>query len=598
MITLQTLKWDNCFSYGSGNELNLNDNIVTQILGTNGMGKSSIPLIIEEALYNKNSKGIKKADIPNRYVNDGYNIYLSFTKDEDRYEITINRKTSIKVKLEKNGIDISSHTATNTYKTIQDVLGVDFKTFSQLVYQNTNASLQFLTATDANRKKFLIDLLHLEKYVELFEIFKSASREVSAVSNTIDGKLTTVENWLKNNKLSDTSILPMLNLEIDTSEDEKTLSFLTVEIENISEKNKKISKNNQYKKLLEAIDIAKIQASSIKEYESYDDLQEDLGSYNAVASGALQTIKKLEKLSDKCPTCGQPIDISTEKQMLETAREQASEAQGKANAIKPIIEEIKRNNREFENNETNRKNWEDLFRLHDRTLPSSLLDQQELRSRLDDVQSRLREAKKNLAELAAENERRTHQNTRVQVIQEQTADFQTQLEEYSKELKENQKLESNLEILKKSFSTNGLLAYKIENLVGELEELANEYLAELSDGRFTLEFVVSNDKLNVQITDNGNVVDILALSSGELARVNTATLIAIRKLMSSISKSKINILFLDEVINVLDDLGREKLVEVLLREGLNTYIVSHGWSHPLLEKIEVVKHENISKLER
>ena len=598
MITLQTLKWDNCFSYGSGNELNLNDNIVTQILGTNGMGKSSIPLIIEEALYNKNSKGIKKADIPNRYVNDGYNIYLSFTKDEDRYEITINRKTSIKVKLEKNGTDISSHTATNTYKTIQDVLGVDFKTFSQLVYQNTNASLQFLTATDANRKKFLIDLLHLEKYVELFEIFKSASREVSAVSNTIDGKLTTVENWLKNNKLSDTSILPMLDLEIDTSEDEEASRSLTVQIENISEKNKKISKNNQYKKLLEAIDIAKIQASSIKEYESYDALQEDLGSYNAVASGALQTIKKLEKLSDKCPTCGQSIDISTEKQMLETARDQASEAQGKADAIKPIIEEIKRNNREFENNETNRKNWEDLFRLYDRDLPSSLLDQQELRSRLDDVQSRLREAKKNLAELAAENERRTHQNTRVQVIQEQTADFQAQLEEYSKELKENQKLESNLEILKKSFSTNGLLAYKIENLVGELEELANEYLAELSDGRFTLEFVVSNDKLNVQITDNGNVVDILALSSGELARVNTATLIAIRKLMSSISKSKINILFLDEVINVLDDLGREKIVEVLLREGLNTYIVSHGWSHPLLEKIEVVKHENISKLER
>ena len=176
MITLRTLKWDNCFSYGSGNELTLNDNTVTQIIGTNGMGKSSIPLIIEEALYNKNSKGIKKADIPNRYIDDGYNIYLSFTKDEDRYEITITRKSSIKVKLEKNSEDISSHTATNTYKSIQEIIGVDFKTFSQLVYQNTNASLQFLTATDANRKKFLIDLLHLEKYVELFEVFKEAAR--------------------------------------------------------------------------------------------------------------------------------------------------------------------------------------------------------------------------------------------------------------------------------------------------------------------------------------------------------------------------------------------------------------------------------------
>ena len=156
----------------------------------------------------------------------------------------------------------------------------------------------------------------------------------------------------------------------------------------------------------------------------------------------------------------------------------------------------------------------------------------------------------------------------------------------------------HLEVLKKAFSTNGLLAYKIENLVKELEELTNYYLAELSDGRFTLEFVVSNDKLNVQITDNGNIVDILALSSGELARVNTATLIAIRKLMSSISKSKINILFLDEVIAVLDDVGREKLVEVLLEEDLNTYVVSHGWTHPLLDKVEVVKSGNVSKLEQ
>ena len=173
MITLKTLKWDNCFSYGEGNYLNLEENIVTQIIGTNGMGKSSIPLIIEEALYNKNSKGIKKADIPNRYLDKGYKIYLLFTKDTDTYEILVDRKANIKVTLLHNSEDISSHTATNTFKTIQDIIGVDFKTFSQLVYQNTNSSLQFLTATDTNRKKFLIDLLHLEEYVMYFEMFKA-----------------------------------------------------------------------------------------------------------------------------------------------------------------------------------------------------------------------------------------------------------------------------------------------------------------------------------------------------------------------------------------------------------------------------------------
>ena len=596
MITLQTLRWDNCFSYGSGNELKLNDNTVTQILGTNGMGKSSIPLIIEEALFNKNSKGIKKADIPNRYINDGYNIYLSFTKDDDKYEITINRKSSIKVRLECNGTDISSHTATNTYKTLQEIIGVDFKTFSQLVYQNTNASLQFLTATDANRKKFLIDLLHLEKYVELFEIFKNASREVSAVSTTIAGKLATIEKWLEDNKLSDTSILPLLDLEIDTSEDEKTLRSLTVEIENISEKNKKIQKNNQYKSMLESIDINKAN-SSTSQYRSYDDLQSELGSEKAAAAGAQRTIKQLGDIRDTCPTCEQPIDSSVEKAMKEAEEAKYEKATRRVEELQRQIVDIKSENADYERNQQLKKDWEDLYRSIDRSLQTNLLDQQELEGRLSDVQGRLRESKEELSRIAAENERITRRNTRIQVIQEQTDEFLEQLEEYSTKLETNRKLESDLDILKKSFSTNGLLAYKIENLVGDLEEMANIYLAELSDGRFTLEFVVLNDKLNVQITDAGNAIDILALSSGELARVNTATLLAIRKLMSSISKSKINVLFLDEVISVLDDIGKERLVEVLLREDLNTYLVSHGWSHPLLEKIEVIKEENISRLE-
>ncbi len=59
------------------------------------------------------------------------------------------------------------------------------------------------------------------------------------MASAISGKLETVEKWLEENKLSDTSILPLLDLEIDTSEDEKLMRSLFVEIENISEKNKK-----------------------------------------------------------------------------------------------------------------------------------------------------------------------------------------------------------------------------------------------------------------------------------------------------------------------------------------------------------------------
>ncbi len=597
MITLKKLKWSNCFSYGSDNELHLDNNTVTQIIGTNGMGKSSIPLIIEEILYNKNSKGIKKADIPNRYINDGYSIFLSFEKDGSDYEISVDRKSSIKVKLEKDGEDISSHTATNTYKTIQEILGIDFKTFSQLVYQNTNASLQFLTATDTNRKKFLIDLLHLDEYVNLFEVFKEASRLSSNKLIEVGSEINTIEKWLQTNNLEGMEVLELLNFEIDTDEDEKTFRSLSIELENISEKNKKILKNNQYREMLAAIDLDEINRIEVDSKESYDEYNNEIGQLDAGMRASTRLLEKLEKLGDVCPTCEQEVDAEFKNNLIEEEKKTLASMEFRRKSNIEIVDRIKRNNNLFDKKQKTQKEWEDLYRNVNLGLQKELINKEELEDSIHEVGLKLTNAKKELERIAKENEKRTRNNTKIEIIQAQTDGFIQKLNSAKEVLEEQKELDSNLEILKKAFSTNGLLAYKIENLVKELEALTNTYLAELSDGRFTLEFIVSNDKLNVQITDNENIVDILALSSGELARVNTATLIAIRKLMSSISKSRINILFLDEVINVLDDSGREKMVEVLLQEDLNTYVVSHGWTHPLLEKVEVVKEGNVSKLE-
>jgi DNA repair exonuclease SbcCD ATPase subunit len=267
-------------------------------------------------------------------------------------------------------------------------------------------------------------------------------------------------------------------------------------------------------------------------------------------------------------------------------------------STKTKIAQIKESVESYEEAIAKRDEWGNLKRSIDTTLSDEPIDAIRLQEDIEVLQAKIKKARGMIQEIMHENERRATQNTRIQVIQEQTQEFETELDSIEKELEKNSAKLANLDILKRAFSTSGLIAYKIENLVKDLEDMTNDYLAELSDGRFSINFVVNNDKLNVEITDNGKTVAITALSSGELTRVNTATLIAIRKLMSSISKSRINVLFLDEVINVLDEAGREKLVEILLKEeDLNTYVVSHGWTHPLLEKIEVIKENNISRLE-
>ena len=605
MIILQKLKWDNCFSYGSGNEIDLAASTLTQLVGTNGVGKSSVPLILEEVMFNKNSKNVKKADIANRYVNQGYNISLDFMVDGDEYCISVMRRKALKCKLTKNGKDISSHTASNTYRTLGETLGIDFKTFTQLVYQNTNASLQFLTATDTNRKKFLIELLKLDEYVAFFETFKNAVRDISQQIIVHEAKTDTIVKWLDGNKLDSIDILPIMKLPKTEESDEKLLRSLQLQFENLAEKNRKINDNNYLLEELKSIDINefRIDLESNPSMQDTADLQESLG-------GLKQEVIQYENEKDKyldllergestCPTCEQKVDtdlLVDNYQELDKKVEtlEANVAQGNKE-----LEKINDENKVYRKATRGIKNWEQLYRSVDSGLPTRVYDKAQVENQIREVQDKVETARERLEEVINENQSRERHNTRIDIIQEQTESFEKELFSITAALSSAESKLSVLEILKKSFSTNGLLAYKIESLVKELEVLTNEYLAEFSDGRFSINFVVENDKLNVEVSDNGNIIDILALSSGELARVNIATLVAIRKLMTSISRSQINVLFLDEVNQALDEAGKEKVVEILLKEeNLNTYLVSHGWTHPLLEKIEIVKTENISSLEQ
>jgi DNA repair exonuclease SbcCD ATPase subunit len=604
MIILQKLKWDNCFSYGEGNELDLSKDTLTQLVGTNGVGKSSIPLILEEVLFNKNSKNVKKADIANRYVNQGYDISLDFTVDDNLYSIAVSRRTNLKCKLTKDGEDISSHTASNTYKTLGDILGIDFKTFSQLVYQNTNASLQFLTATDTNRKKFLIDLLKLDDYVAYFDIFKEAVRVASSEVTMETAKIATIEKWLTDNILEDSSILDKMILPKMSEKDEESLRSLQYEFENISEKNKKINLNENLKEQLKAIDLdkAKMQLTSYPEEQPYI---EHLGKVQTLKVESLNEKEMVSKYTDlmsqtnaECPTCSQTIDDAFVASQLEKHETKFAKINEELQEQEQLTDTIGKENEIHKQAKRNIKQWEDLYRSIDIELPEQAINAEEIQKQIAELRGKIATVRSSLQEVIDENTRRERHNTRIGIIQEQTEQFESDLSKSESRLQSAENKLAVLETLKKAFSTNGLLAYKIESLVKELEILTNEYLAEFSDGRFAINFVVENDKLNVEVSDNGNIIDILALSSGELARVNIATLVSIRKLMTSISRSQINVLFLDEVNQALDEVGKEKVVEVLLKEeNLNTYMVSHGWTHPLLEKIEITKEDNISYLE-
>lgn len=598
MIKFKELRWSNAFSYGKSNSLRFDSAPLTQLVGKNGNGKSSIALIIEEVLFNQNSKGIKKADILNRYTKDkSYTIELDFVKDNDEYSIKTTRNTATGVvSLTKNGHDISSHTNTGTYKTIEHILGYDHKTFSQIVYQSSISSLEFLTATDTARKKFLIELLNLTKYTEAAEVFKSLASDMSKKIDSVQTKVTTTEAWLNKYEKEDLVIRePVPEPEAISSE---KITLLSNELKNIEATNKRISQNNTYKQIFDNIRLD-LAAPPAVDKSIYTNLCVAKAEKETALKEGRSLASKCKGAVIKCPTCSQRVDNSTMFGMVEAFEATRPGIEADLEKLVAQIKELDQAQLARDRYDKSLAEWEKYHALIDKELTSELLDRDALTKEIAELKAKVDANTAAINKARLFNKQVGEHNAKVKVITEQMASMRSELQELQGELTLRVSELTNLQILVKAFSTTGLVAYKIECLVKDLEEITNQYLGILAGGRFQLSFkIASSDKLNVVITDNGKDVSIVALSSGERARVNVATLLAIRKLMQSLSNSRTNLLILDETVENLDAEGKEKLIEVLLEEeSLNTFLISHGFSHPLLEKISVVKDNNISRIE-
>jgi DNA repair exonuclease SbcCD ATPase subunit len=597
MITIKELRWSNAFSYGENNAINFVNAPLTQLVGKNGHGKSSIALILEEVLFNKNSKGIKKADILNRYIKDKqYSIELDLEKDGVEYSIKTTRGNTQTVKLLKDSRDISAHTATQTYKMIEDIIGIDHKSFSQIVYQSSANSLEFLMAADTARKKFLIEILNLGKYTRAAEVFKEVAQDLSKDISAAQSQVNTVKQWLDKYSGFDTTpkvLVSAPQLDEDSIAESKQLSST---LQTIEQTNRKIQQNNTYKQLQARIQLVPVPAKPVG---SAEPLQTEKIKLDKTVQDSQAFIKKMQALHGTCPTCLSSIDDTRVSSMIEERNVEINGAKARLVELDLAIKEFKAAETSWKQAEEAQQSWEKYHQLIDLELPSDVLDKDELQKQLTTLEKSIQDTKQKIQEAERKNTEASAHNARIELVKRQLVEMEQELENHGSLLHELSERMSIINVLTKTFSTTGLVAYKIECLVKDLEDITNKYLVDLSDGRFQISFKInSSDKLNVVITDNGRDIEFIALSGGERARVNVATLLAIRKLMQTLSQSRINLLILDETVEALDPDGKDKLVEVLLKEEhLNTFLVSHGFTHPLLEKVNVVKRSNISKIE-
>ena len=607
-ISLKKLTFSNMFSYGKKeNVIEFNKNKITQLTAPNGSGKSSIALILQEVLFNKNIKGIKKADILNRWSNlKEWNASLDFNIDHTNYVIKVSRlgAKSI-VKLTANGKDLSEHKVLDTYKKVQELLNLDFSIFSQLTYQSSIDLLEFLKATDTNRKKFLINLFNLEKYIKIGEAIKIVSNNENKKLTLLQGELNGIDSFLKDTDISETIVF----IDIPKSDENliKKLALLEKEVEEYTETCKKIDKNNFSIEERNGLTFD----MSMKVPETDPNMFSDLEEVNQEVTKTKLHKQNIERsltsidMSDTCYACGQTIDNSQSKQLhkdlnndlcntvirIEGLLEELDYAKEHVNSYQYAVEK-------YNNNQKTIEKFEQLTQMIDKSLSTIHPNYDQLQKDLFNTNKKVNDNQIKIQDATEHNQKVGIHNAKVAALVEQKEDFLSRQTVIKNDILSLSNKLNNLNVLKKAFSTSGIVAFKLENLTKELETTINYYLSLLSDGQFQVSFRLDKEKLNIIVSNNGIDTPIETVSGGEFSRIQTSILLAIRSLLAKLGGSSVNLLFLDEITGVLDDEGKEKLIEVLSEEkDLNVFLISHDFTHPLIDKISIVKENNISMIQ-
>lgn len=608
-IKLKTVEWSGMFSYGDNNKLDLTKNVITQVDAPNGSGKTAIVLILQELMFSKNMKGIKKGDIVNRFSgSDSWTGSLTFEADEKEYKINVIRKgDTSKVSLTENGKSISEHKIPDTYKKLLTIYKASVEVLNQLMYQSSTSQLEFLRATDTNRKKFLVSLFNVEKYLAYGEVIKLKISELEKTMATYRGEEKTVKDFLSQTSMPLEKKTKVVIPNVDESLKDEIRS-LEQEIAQYNSACAAIDKNNLLKQerlsIKFAIDLQDIDQAELETAKS------NLSKLQVNSSTILREIEKDQKelknlnTATHCYACKQPIDNSQSIAMVERLQasvdknhEQLKEIQNQTVEAKRVVDGLESKHKAFMENLRKIERFEQLSSLINKDLPDNYPDVANSKQVLTQKKLELEQQIKSQADAIKYNNDVDILNAKVETIVNQKREFLARQELITSDIINLQSKIDRLTTLRKAFSTTGIVAFELENIIKEFEKEINEYLVELSDGQFQISFRLEGEKLNIVVFSSGMESPIENASEGEFSRIQTATLLAIRKLLTKMGGVQINFLFLDEVMGVLDQSGKEKLIEILQKEeNTNTFLVAHGFSHPLVPKLEIVKENNIARI--
>ena len=314
MILFEKIRWKNFLSTGQQfTELDFTKHNTNLIIGTNGAGKSTVLDALTFSLFGKPFRKINKPQLINSVNEKDCRVEVEFSIGGTQWKVVRGIKPNIfEVWRDGSLLDQASAALDQQKWLEQNVLKMNYKSFTQIVILGSSTFVPFMQLTAANRREVIEDLLDIKIF--------------SSMNSVIKDKIRAIKEDIKVYELKKESLLDKVQMQKNFIEELENRGK-----ENIKDKETSIQKllaeeNNTINENIEISNKVNLLEKQLENHIGATEKLRKLGNLKGKISQKVSTITKEHKFFTEntvCPTCTQSIEEEFRINRIKDAQDKA-----------------------------------------------------------------------------------------------------------------------------------------------------------------------------------------------------------------------------------------------------------------------------------
>ena len=545
MILFEKVRWKNFLSTGNQNtEIDLTVHATNLIIGTNGAGKSTLLDALTFSLFGKPFRKINKPQLINSVNEKDCVVEVEFTIGKTKWKVIRGIKPNI-FEIHKDGSPMNqSAAALDQQKWLeQNVLKMNYKSFTQIVILGSSTFVPFMQLTAVNRRDVIEDLLDIRIFSAMNLIIKEKIRKQKDEIRVLDLSRENVKDKLDMQKKFIEELENRGKANIQGKQDK--ISTLLDEQEEYASNNSKLEN-----------DVVEL----VKEQEKVTGANKKLktlNKYKGQLSQKVATITKEHKFFSEnvtCPTCTQNIEESFRLNRINDAQTKAKELQTGYQELEKAIK--------------NEEEREHLFTKLSKEITK-------LNNGISQNNTRISGCQRQVRDLESEIQKLTTQLANRNTEDEKLKEFNQSLQNIFKELADKKTDIMYHDFAYSLLKDDGVKTKIIKKYLPLINQQVNRYLQMMD---FYINFKLDEEFNETVESPIHEDFSYSSFSEGEKMRIDLALLFTWREVARVKNSVNTNLLIMDEVFDSsLDGFGVDEFMKIIrfIIKDANIFVISH-----------------------